>query len=233
MAYGGVKHPEVRVLWLQREREWLRRADDTIVRENPTHIKNLIELLGMEKAKTCPSPSIVGRAPPTAPEDMIQLDVFSETEIEANKCLEMNDWPTETGTEIEANKCLEIDDWPTATVTKIEAETKFWGAPANAGRLMAKLSVLSLVTNAAGTRTCTATSAPSTEGGWMIFLAIMFGIMLALVAVKLWPETFKQQKTAQTPVRDVATMSPVTFARKRVTPRFLPLSERHHGAFVS
>jgi hypothetical protein len=96
-----------------------------------------------------------------------------------------------------------------------------------------KVVVLSLVTNAAGTRTCAATSAPSTEGGWIV-LAIMFGIMLALVAVKLWPETFKQQKkNAQTPVRDVATMSPVTFARKRVTPRFLPLSERQHGAFVS
>ncbi len=36
--------------------------------------------------------------------------------------------------------------------------------------------------------------------------------------------TFEQQKNAKTPVHDVATQSPVTFARKRVTPRFLPLA---------
>jgi hypothetical protein len=143
-------------------------------------------------------------------------------------------------------ECLEMDDWPTATVTKIEAETKFWGAPANAGRLMAKLSVLSLVTNAAGTRTSAATSAPSTEGGWIVLamsapsaegvwivMAILFGIVLALVAVKLKTAmTFEQQKNAKTPVRDVATQSPVTFARKRVTPRFLPLAAHEHGTFV-
>ncbi len=50
--------------------ERLRRADDTIVRASPAHIKNLIELLGMEKAKTCPSPSLVG----STPEDLSLLE---------------------------------------------------------------------------------------------------------------------------------------------------------------
>ena len=33
-------------------------------------------------------------------------------------------------------------------------------------------------------------------------------------------------------VRDVATQSQVTYARKRIVPRFVPLGEKEHGGWV-
>jgi hypothetical protein len=40
------------------KRERLRTANETLIRGNPSHIDNMIAVLGMEKAKTFPTPSL-------------------------------------------------------------------------------------------------------------------------------------------------------------------------------
>ena len=142
-------------------------------------------------------------------------------------------------------ECPEMDDWPSASVTTIEAQTKFWGAPANGARLLAKLSLLSMVGNAAGMETSAAASSPSTtstfvglamEGVW-IMMMMLFCIVLVLAAVKLWPQPRERPERglAVAPIREVrnvATQSQVTYARNRIVPRFVPLGEYQHGGWV-
>ena len=142
-------------------------------------------------------------------------------------------------------ECPEMDDWPSASVTAIEAQTKFWGAPANGARLLAKLSLLSMVGNAAGMETSAAASSPSTtstfvglamEGVW-IMMMMLFCIVLVLAAVKLWPQPRERPSggLAVAPIREVrnvATQSQVTYARNRIVPRFVPLGEYQHGGWV-
>ncbi len=126
-----------------------------------------------------------------------------------------------------------MDDWPAASVTKIEAQPKFWGALANGARLLARLSLLSLVGSVAGTETCAATTTPSTEGSWiMMMVLVLIGVVLAFAAVKFLPE----RGLAEAPIRDVrgvATQSQVTYARKRIVPRFVPLGEDQNGVWVT
>ena len=130
-------------------------------------------------------------------------------------------------------ECPEMDDWPVASVTKIEAQAKFWGAPASGARLWAKLSLLSMVGSAAGTETCAAANSPSTEGSWIMMLMLVC-IVLAWAAVNLWPRPERGLAKARLHgVRNVATQSQVTYARKKIVPRFVPLGEKVQGGWVT
>jgi hypothetical protein len=186
---GGVKHLDVRVLWLQQERGQFG--------------------LKVRKVAGERNPADLGTKAHGVARFLVLREMSGIVE------------------------CPEMDDWPAASVTKIEAQTKFWGAPANGARLLAKLSILSMVGSVAGTETCAATTTPSTEGSWiMMMVLVLIGIVLAIAAVKFLPE----RGLAEAPfrdARDVATQSQVTYARKRIVPRFVPLGENQHGGWVT
>ena len=65
-------------------------------------------------------------------------------------------------------------------------------------------------------------------------MLILVCIVLALAAaVNLWPRPERGLAKARIhDVRDVATQSQVTYARKRIVPRFVPLGEKEHGGWV-